>query len=306
MSNLVVKDNALINASYDLSLVEQRLILLAIIEFRRQSIPNLKPNEVWIRADSYIEHFDVHRNTAYQALQDATKNLKRREFTFKEVVNNKTIIRTRNWVVETGYAVNDAFVTLEFDPNVIPLISELERRFTSYDITEVANLKSAYAIRLYELIIAWRTTGSVPYISIEELRDRLGVLEGEYARMERFKTKILEYSIDQINKNTDVKLDYQQQKAGRTITGFTFKFKVKKKPNTKTISEDKPLEFTDKQLSVYSRRLAELPQLGSNAPVGASTASYATQIALELRDPTKQKKYIKYLKDLGYKNKIAS
>lgn len=31
---LVVKDNALINASYNLDLVEQRLILLAIVEAR--------------------------------------------------------------------------------------------------------------------------------------------------------------------------------------------------------------------------------------------------------------------------------
>ena len=34
MSDLVVKDNALMNASYNLNLVEQRLILLAIIEAR--------------------------------------------------------------------------------------------------------------------------------------------------------------------------------------------------------------------------------------------------------------------------------
>ena len=34
MSKLVVKDNALMNASYNLDLVEQRLILLAIIEAR--------------------------------------------------------------------------------------------------------------------------------------------------------------------------------------------------------------------------------------------------------------------------------
>jgi hypothetical protein len=33
--DLVVKDNALINASYSLDLVEQRLILLAIVEARR-------------------------------------------------------------------------------------------------------------------------------------------------------------------------------------------------------------------------------------------------------------------------------
>ena len=34
MSDLIVKDNALMNASYNLDLVEQRLILLAIVEAR--------------------------------------------------------------------------------------------------------------------------------------------------------------------------------------------------------------------------------------------------------------------------------
>ena len=37
MSKLIVKDNALMNASYNLDLVEQRLILLAIIEEENQA-----------------------------------------------------------------------------------------------------------------------------------------------------------------------------------------------------------------------------------------------------------------------------
>ncbi|MED7999858.1 RepB family plasmid replication initiator protein, partial [Acinetobacter baumannii] len=39
---LVVKDNALINASYNLDLSEQRLILLAILEARQSNTPNDK------------------------------------------------------------------------------------------------------------------------------------------------------------------------------------------------------------------------------------------------------------------------
>ena len=37
MSDLIVKDNALMNASYNLDLVEQRLILLAILEAENQA-----------------------------------------------------------------------------------------------------------------------------------------------------------------------------------------------------------------------------------------------------------------------------
>ena len=44
MGDLVVKDNALINASYNLDLVEQRLILLAIIE-ARQSGKGINAND---------------------------------------------------------------------------------------------------------------------------------------------------------------------------------------------------------------------------------------------------------------------
>ena len=42
MSDLIVKDNALMNASYNLDLVEQRLILLVILEAResgKESMP---------------------------------------------------------------------------------------------------------------------------------------------------------------------------------------------------------------------------------------------------------------------------
>jgi hypothetical protein len=44
MSDLIVKDNALMNASYNLALVEQRLILLAIIE-ARESGKGINANE---------------------------------------------------------------------------------------------------------------------------------------------------------------------------------------------------------------------------------------------------------------------
>ena len=68
MTDLVVKDNALINASYNLDLVEQRLILLAIIE-ARESQNGINANDsLTVHASSYIQHFNVEKNTAYEHL----------------------------------------------------------------------------------------------------------------------------------------------------------------------------------------------------------------------------------------------
>ena len=75
MSDLIVKDNALMNASYNLDLVEQRLILLAILE-ARESGKGINANDpLTVHAESYINQFGVHRTTAYQALKDACKDL---------------------------------------------------------------------------------------------------------------------------------------------------------------------------------------------------------------------------------------
>ena len=49
-----------------------------------------------------------------------------------------------------------------------------------------------------------------------------------------FKKYVLEPSLKQINEHTDITASYEQHKKGRTITGFSFKFKQKKKTEAET------------------------------------------------------------------------
>ena len=65
--------------------------------------------------------------------------------------------------------------------------------------------------------------------------------------MVNFKTKVLDFAIDQINEHTDIKASYEQHKEGRSITGFTFTFKEKSKPKVK------PMKYREmKQQATYS------------------------------------------------------
>ena len=121
-----------------------------------------------------------------------------------------------------------------FAPAVVPLITRLEEQFSQYDIEQISGLSSAYAVRLYELLICWRSTGKTPVIELAEFRKRLGVLDDEYTRSDNFKRWIIENPIKQINEHTDIIASYEQHKKGRTITGFSFKFKQKKKTEAET------------------------------------------------------------------------
>lgn len=294
MSDLIVKDNALMNASYNLALVEQRLILLAIIE-ARESGKGINANDpLTVHAESYINQFKVERHTAYQALKDACKDLFARQFSYQQrsAKGNITNITSR-WVSQIGYTENEATVELVFAPPVVPLITRLEEQFTKYDIEQISKLSSAYAVRMYELLICWRSTGKTPTIGLSEFRKRIGVLDTEYQRMDVFKRGVLELALKQINEHTDITTTYEQHKKGRVITGFSFKFK-QKKTKTSQIAQNQAKrdkdtidmfsELTDAQIAKYSSILCKLGSLSdlSNFPDYPTFANWLGNI---LRDP---------------------
>lgn len=233
MTDLIVKDNSLINASYTLSLVEQRLILLAIVAARESNLNLQSKHKLLVTADSYAKQFGVVRQAAYLALKEACENLFERRFSFEERNGKIKQVKSR-WVSRIAYIEEHAEVEIVFADDVIPLITELESRFTQYELKQISGLSSAYAIRLYELLIAWRSTGKTPEILNKDLREKLGVLPDVYQRIEAFKRRVLDAALEQINEHTDITVKYEQHKAGRVITGFSFTFGFKKSAKPKS------------------------------------------------------------------------
>ncbi|MFW2071710.1 RepB family plasmid replication initiator protein, partial [Acinetobacter geminorum] len=131
---LIVKDNALINASYNLELVEQRLILLAIIEARENGKGINANDPLTVHASTYIQTFNVEKHSAYTSLKEASKSLFARQFSYEEVNKNGNLTQyTSRWVSKIGYTKNEATVEIIFAPDVVPLITRLEEHFTSYE-----------------------------------------------------------------------------------------------------------------------------------------------------------------------------
>lgn len=228
-NNLVVKDNSLINASYNLDLIEQRLILLAIIQARKSKIPLTKRDKIVVTASEYADEFKVSQSgSLYQNLKNACDALFERQFSYKETLENGEVKFSKSrWVSKVSYIPETATIELFFTSDVLDLITMLEKHFTSYELEQVADLNSKYSVRLYEIIIAWRSQGKTPMLPIDEIRYRLGIAENEYKLIEPFKRRVLDLAIKEINEKTDIQVAYEQHKRGRKIVGFTFTFKVK-------------------------------------------------------------------------------
>jgi len=304
-TELIVKDNALINASYNLDLVEQRLILLAIVE-ARESGKGINANDpLTVHAESYINQFGVHRNTAYQALKDACDDLFARQFSYQSLSEKGNVINHKSrWVSEVAYIDNEAVVRLIFAPAIVPLITRLEEQFTKYEIQQISNLTSAYAVRLYEILITWRSTGKTPLITIYDFRQKIGVLETEYKRMYDFKKYVLDIALKQVNEHTDINVKVEQHKTGRSITGFSFSFKQKKSvTNTANdISQDKELKInlTDAQRYLFASKLSELPEMAKLSQGNESYEQFAARIVTMLQEPNKLKEFMPLLRKVGF------
>lgn len=256
MNDLVVKHNVLTTASYSLSLTEQRLILLSIIDARRSGRGITANDSLTIAASDYAQQFNTTRQASYLALKEATETLFNRYFRYQEKTKGHIKNVKSRWVSKVAYIDDLAQIELIFSPDVVPLITELERNFTHYAIEQISGLTSAYAVRLYEILISWRGTKKTGAIELSELRNRLGVAQGEYKRMHHFKARVLDMAINQINEHTDIKAQYEQHKQGRKIKGFSFDFQFKRTARTNQAKR------------VYTK--ADLEKEGSLAHAGES------------------------------------
>jgi plasmid replication initiation protein len=230
----VTKTNPLIQASYSLSANEMKLIGLAIVHARETGLGISADKPLTIAALDFAAKFNVAERTAYDDLKTACKTLFDRQATYEDTHPETGKVRRNmtRWVSGISYVEGAGLVQLTFAPQVIPMIAYIDGRidgYTSYFLDEIAGLKSAYAIRLFELLMQWQhTTKQTPAMSIAEFRGVMGVLGDEYPLIADLKKRVIDTAIKQINENTDITVAYEQKKTGRSITGLIFKFKEKK------------------------------------------------------------------------------
>lgn len=302
-ADLVVKSNRLNTAIQNLSLSEIRLIQLAIIDAREHNRGLSADKPLRIEAKRYAEAFDVSRQTAYEVILNAEKNLFERRFSF---INDKDRLVKSRWVQRVEYIEAESAIEVIFTYDVVNEITRLDGAvdfFTKYLLKQTSSMTSMYSVRLYELLVQWKEAKRTPIFEIGIFREQLGIGVNEYQTMSDFKKRVLKLALKEINDKSDLIVDFEQHKKGKSISGFSFTIKTKKvdKPKVEAKPEDTFIQFTAKQLSTFSNKLANLPALGSNAPIGSTVEQYATMIAKDLLDEAKQKKYHKHLEAVGYK-----
>lgn len=218
----VVKSNALVEASYRLTLREQRIILGCIAQVDR-SQPITDEVQYVISADLFSKLANCNINGAYKELKLAADTLFERRLTLFEHPNTgKPRKITMRWVQSVEYLDGAGSVALRFSKDILPYLTELSRQFTRYALSDVAKVNSPHAVRLYELLMQWRETGK-RQVSLDWMRERLG-LEGKYPVFKDFRRYVVEHAVQQINEHTPITVSWSPHKTGRKVTHLIFSF----------------------------------------------------------------------------------
>lgn len=252
-SGLVYKSNALIEASYRLSVYEQRIILGCIAQVRRDE-PLTDQRLYTVSAQQIADMTGTQLGTAYQNLKAAAERLFRREVTLHEAPNGQggAKVRLTRWVQEVVYQKDQGTIALRFSQPMVPYLSQLTEQFTRYALTDVARMDSAHAIRLYELLCQWRDFGQRE-VSIEWLRESFQ-LEGKYPAIKDFKRWVIQPAVKQINEYSPLWVKWDQRKTGRRVSHLVFTFgekAVEKAGRNKRKEDQKSLGISEEHRSIY-------------------------------------------------------
>jgi plasmid replication initiation protein len=245
MSNknkLVVKSNRLIEASYRLTLAEQRIILFAITEARRTGKGLNADDFVDIQAADFAKAFDVPVKQAYEQIKEAGKTLFRRYVVLYDIhpESGKERITEVRWLSAASYIDGAGVIQLRFAYDMVPYITRLEAEFTRYKLEKVARMSSAYAIRLYELLMQWGSVGQRE-IELEWLKKAL-MMDKDYKALCDFKKRVIDVALSQINEYSDLNASYSQRKTGRNVTHLIFTFSSKEEPKPRKAKTKKPID----------------------------------------------------------------
>lgn len=278
MSNeIVVVDNSLITSAYHLTLNEQRLILCALKKI--EPMVEIEQNQAfYISRDDFIE-LGADPTSVTKEIRQATKDLLRKAVTVRTPLGTLEMpwlsevlrfdknaeqklrerypnpndyddyiraLRLHNLIDSFTHRADENIVArVVFHQKILPLLSNLKKNFTQFSIQDVAEFKSTYTHRIYQLMMQYKSTGYVK-ITIDDLKFML-MLGLKYPLFADFKKRVIDVAIDEINAKSPYLVKYELIKKGRKFVALELKFdlKTKVKPMPEPTRDPKTVDLFD-------------------------------------------------------------
>jgi hypothetical protein len=224
--SLVKKHNNLIKSKFNLSLNEQRILLLSISQIKRNDF-NTENQKYKICLNDIDEIFKDMKKSRVETF---LRKLRSQTFIVEDI-ENKNNFNVCSWFNFIKYYGETREIEVKFDEVITPYLFQLKKdsggKFSSYFLESgVMKFKSSYSIRIYELLMIVKNT--VHKSLLFELDKLFLMLELPNSQQTKsiFERDYLSKIIKDINDYSDIFLTYEFIKKGRSFTHIKFRFKI--------------------------------------------------------------------------------
>ena len=224
--------NIITNSNDDMSLIEKRIIYLAINKMETKI--NVDPN-FFINLDFEIPIVDLG-DTNYDRVRTAVLKLQSRNLTLIDDRTKKEVERITPF---PRVKIKNGILKLQMLAGVVPHFLELKKGFTKYELAAALSLTSVYSQKLYEHFSRWKDKEKWS-IALDELKI---LLNAENYRYPQFRQKCLDIAVKEINEKTDLTTSYDVTKTGKAVSSIEFKIirKAKKELEEARLGFDQDL-----------------------------------------------------------------
>jgi plasmid replication initiation protein len=247
---LIKKANNLIEAHYKFDIWEMRFFLTLLSRIDKGDT-DFKVHRIWYK--DVVKTFGIKTKQSYDLLRAGVKGVMERSM-FINIEDENGFVREHRYNI-VSYAntlvhapngkdaISQEFVDVKIVADAKPLLLELQKNFTYYELGNVIKL-SVYSVRIYELLKQYEYIGERALV-IEEIKKMLGI-EKEYPLYANFYQKVIKPSLVEINKHTDLEVGEPEKiKEGRSIVALLFIFSRKVATTITRTEEHKEAPITD-------------------------------------------------------------
>ena len=237
--------NEFVNARYTLTLKQHKALLIILSQFTGNETIKIDFKE-------FAKALNIGTNTGYtskiekiiQAIGARYITIDSRSANTEEEVQKYSIIFFSE-IIRPG----DGTIEITLPKKLLPYFTELNKQYTTLQLKVQLDFNSIYAIRIYQLIKQFESTG-YRKIHIDELRNILD-LNNRYSKIHDFKRYVLEPAAKEINEKSQFVLEYRVDgQQGRNKTKYIEFIFAKKFHTLKQTKETIDLQHALTQIGV--------------------------------------------------------
>jgi plasmid replication initiation protein len=217
----VVKANEIIQkAKFDLGLMEQKTFCYAVSKIKPDDTPN---TEYTFAINEYCDVCGINRNSGktIEEVKGALQKLRDKSFYLMDENGDYVLI---GWLSKVRVSPKSGKVKIKFDEDMQKYLMGLYNNYTQYSLLCVLPMRSAYSIRLYELLKSYAGIHAKDF-EIEDLKSKLCAPYSDFYEVRR---KVLDVATREINLYTDIEVTWEPVTKGRKVTKVHFTIKTRK------------------------------------------------------------------------------